>query len=89
MLLLKITYFAGNLTNLKTRSIIPVDLNAIMCWNAKLLAEFHEELHNVEKAHFYREVHARLMDAIEKVIFIIFQLYNINTEAIKINSLFG
>lgn len=58
----------GNLTNLKTRSIIPVDLNAIMCWNAKLLAEFHEQLHNVEKAQFYREVHARLMDAIEKVL---------------------
>ncbi|XP_045456560.1 trehalase [Melitaea cinxia] len=58
----------GNLTNLKTRSIIPVDLNAIMCWNAQLLTEFHEKLLNFEKAQYYREVHARLMESIEKVL---------------------
>ncbi|CAH2099262.1 unnamed protein product [Euphydryas editha] len=58
----------GNLTNLKTRSIIPVDLNAIMSWNAQLMTEFHEKLLNFEKAQYYREVHARIMEAIEKVL---------------------
>lgn len=58
----------GNLTHLKTRSIIPVDLNAIMCWNAQLMTEFHEKLQNFEKAKYYRDVHARLMESIEKVL---------------------
>nr|XP_026492893.1 trehalase-like isoform X3 [Vanessa tameamea] len=58
----------GNLTNLKTRSIIPVDLNAILCWNAQLMAEFHEKLKNFDKAQYYRDIHARLMEAIEKVL---------------------
>ncbi|XP_047540830.1 trehalase-like isoform X1 [Vanessa atalanta] len=58
----------GNLTNLKTRSIIPVDLNAILCWNAQLMAEFHEKLKNFDKAQYYRDMHARLMEAIEKVL---------------------
>lgn len=31
---------AGDLRNLKTRSIIPVELNAILYWNAKILYEF-------------------------------------------------
>ncbi|XP_026317027.1 trehalase-like isoform X2 [Hyposmocoma kahamanoa] len=57
-----------NLTNLKTRSIIPVDLNAIVCWNAELMAEFHTKLGNVDKAEYYRSVHARLMQAIEEVL---------------------
>lgn len=58
----------GNLTNLKTRSILPVDLNAIMCWNAELLMQFHSKLGNVYKADYYRNVHARFMDAVEKVL---------------------
>lgn len=31
----------GDLRNLKTRSIIPVELNAILFWNAKIIAEFY------------------------------------------------
>ncbi|CAG4962138.1 unnamed protein product [Colias eurytheme] len=58
----------GNLTNLKTRSIIPVDLNAIMCWNAQLMSEFHALLGNTDKAGYYRNVHAEMLDAIEKVL---------------------
>ncbi|XP_052753073.1 trehalase-like isoform X1 [Galleria mellonella] len=57
----------GNLTNLKTRSIVPVDLNSIMCWNAKLLQEFHSRVGNVAKAEYYREIHAKYMEAIDKV----------------------
>ncbi|CAH0764744.1 unnamed protein product [Diatraea saccharalis] len=58
----------GNLTNLKTRSIVPVDLNAIMCWNAQLMSEFHAKLDNRQKADYYRMVHARYMEAIEKLL---------------------
>ncbi|KAG6446640.1 trehalase isoform X1 [Manduca sexta] len=58
----------GNLTNLKTRSIVPVDLNAIMCGNAQIMSEYHARLNNAEKAAYYRDVHARLMEAIDKVL---------------------
>ncbi|XP_059051470.1 trehalase-like [Achroia grisella] len=58
----------GNLTNLKTRSIIPVDLNSIMSWNAKLLQDFHRRVGNVAKAEYYRVVYERYMEAIEKVL---------------------
>lgn len=40
----------GDLTHLKTRSIIPVDLNAILHWNAKIIAEFYEISGNGAKA---------------------------------------
>ncbi|CAH4036687.1 trehalase-like isoform X2 [Pieris brassicae] len=58
----------GNLTNLKTRSIIPVDLNAIMSWNAELMADFHSKLGNTAKADYYKDVHASLLQAIENVL---------------------
>ncbi|KAL4712563.1 hypothetical protein ACJJTC_007579 [Scirpophaga incertulas] len=58
----------GNLTNLKTRSIVPVDLNAIMCWNAQLMSEFYMLLDNHPKAIYYNMMHARYMEAIEKVL---------------------
>ncbi|XP_059608546.1 trehalase isoform X2 [Phlebotomus argentipes] len=40
----------GDLRNLKTRSIVPVELNAILFWNAKIIAEFYMLAHNVQKA---------------------------------------
>ncbi|XP_058810483.1 trehalase isoform X2 [Phymastichus coffea] len=43
----------GNLTNLKTRSIVPVDLNALLYRNAVLLAEFHRRLGNASQAERY------------------------------------
>nr|QIJ96703.1 trehalase 2 [Glyphodes pyloalis] len=58
----------GNLTNLKTRSIVPVDLNAMMCGNAKLMSEFHAKLNNQLKADYYRKMHADYKEAVEKVL---------------------
>nr|ANC68249.1 membrane-bound trehalase [Cnaphalocrocis medinalis] len=58
----------GNLTNLKTRSIVPVDLNAFMCGNALLMSQFYDKLGNQAKADEYRRVHASYMEAIEKVL---------------------
>ncbi|KAJ8665424.1 hypothetical protein QAD02_007086, partial [Eretmocerus hayati] len=40
----------GNLTNLKTRSIIPVDLNSLIYRNAVLLAEFNRRVGNTSNA---------------------------------------
>lgn len=39
----------GSIHDLKTRSIIAVELNAILFWNAKIIAEFHGYAGNVEK----------------------------------------
>lgn len=46
---------SGNLTNLKTRSIIPVDLNAIIYRNAIILAEFCRHFNNVSSAEKYEK----------------------------------
>lgn len=40
----------GRLINTKCRSIVPVELNAILFWNAKILAEFSTRLNNPSKA---------------------------------------
>lgn len=39
----------GTLKNVKTRSIIPVELNALLFWNAKIIAEFYGNAGNSEK----------------------------------------
>lgn len=51
----------GNLTHLKTRSIVPVDLNAYLYWNAKLIAEFHSKAGNIEKVTEYENKAAKLL----------------------------
>ncbi|KAG7207009.1 hypothetical protein KM043_000900 [Ampulex compressa] len=43
----------GNLTNLKTRYIIPVDLNSIIYMNAELLAKYSRKMGNESKAAYY------------------------------------
>ncbi|XP_076237500.1 trehalase isoform X2 [Calliopsis andreniformis] len=45
----------GNLTNLKTRYIIPVDLNSIIYRNAQLLAKYNQRMGNETKAAYYRK----------------------------------
>jgi alpha,alpha-trehalase len=44
---------AGNLTNLKTRSIIPVDLNALIYRNAVLLMQYNRRFGNISNAERY------------------------------------
>lgn len=43
----------GSLKNMKTRSIITVELNAILHWNAKIIAEFYGFARNYEKQREY------------------------------------
>lgn len=45
----------GNLTNLKTRYIIPVDLNSIIYRNAQLLEQYNQRMGNETKAAYYRK----------------------------------
>ncbi|XP_018322661.1 trehalase isoform X2 [Agrilus planipennis] len=58
----------GNLTNLNTRSIVPVDLNAMIYWNAVLLAEFHEILGNKDKASNYTDIAEEWLEAVTAVL---------------------
>ncbi|XP_011308384.1 trehalase isoform X2 [Fopius arisanus] len=44
----------GNLSNIKTRYIVPVELNAIIYYNAVLLADFNDLVGNMSKAAMYR-----------------------------------
>ncbi|XP_067628376.1 trehalase isoform X3 [Eurosta solidaginis] len=57
----------GDLTNLKTRSIVPVELNSILHWNAKMIAEFHVKAGNPTKAAEYKLKAAKLYEAIQAV----------------------
>ncbi|XP_062558663.1 trehalase isoform X4 [Armigeres subalbatus] len=43
----------GNLTDLKCRSIIAVELNSILYWNAKIISEFYALKNDVRKAQQY------------------------------------
>lgn len=46
----------GDLRNLKTRSIIPVELNAILYWNAKIIAEFYGYKNDTTKQEQYKKL---------------------------------
>ncbi|CAH1979394.1 unnamed protein product [Acanthoscelides obtectus] len=59
---------SGNLTDIKTRSIVPVDLNAMVYWNAVILSEFHALLHNYDKAENYSKIANQWMEAVEAVL---------------------
>lgn len=52
----------GDLRNLKTRSIVPVDLNAILFWNAKIIAEFYRIANNNEKAEYFEAEASKLLE---------------------------
>lgn len=57
----------GVLTDIKTRSIVPVDLNALLFWNAQLLSEFYAELHDTNKSRHYDKIANEMLKAVEAV----------------------
>ncbi|XP_016974361.2 trehalase isoform X1 [Drosophila rhopaloa] len=59
---------AGNLSNLSTTSIVPVDLNAYMFWNAKLIAEFYSKAGNIKKVTEYEEKAGEFLLGIQEVL---------------------
>ncbi|KRG04852.1 trehalase isoform X1 [Drosophila mojavensis] len=58
----------GNLSVTKTRSIVPVDLNSILYWNAKIIAEFHAKAGNVDKMTEYETKAQKIKEAIQAVL---------------------
>ncbi|XP_075221589.1 trehalase-like [Lycorma delicatula] len=58
----------GNLTSLKASSIIPVDLNAIIYWNANILAEFFSELKMLRKRDKYLKIAESWLVAVTDVL---------------------
>lgn len=52
----------GTLKNLKTRSIVPVELNAILYWNANIIADFHRQLGNTAKVSEYEKHATNIMN---------------------------
>lgn len=57
----------GNLSHIRTRDILPVDLNAFMCMNARLLSNMFRRLGNHEKAEIYHEKFVQWKEAIKQV----------------------
>ena len=67
--LLKISFtVAGTLFDLKTRSIIPVDLNSILYWNAILLMEFFRDLKMPQKSEKYRIIAEEWLEAVTAIL---------------------
>lgn len=60
--------FAGTLIDLKTRYIIPVDLNSILYWNAILLVEFYRDLNMPQKSEEYRIIAKEWLEAVTAVL---------------------
>ncbi|XP_017753847.1 PREDICTED: trehalase-like [Eufriesea mexicana] len=57
-----------SLLNISTQYIIPVDLNAILQQNARLLNEFHTLLGNNAKSQYYMKIAGELQMAIDNVL---------------------
>ncbi|XP_076764889.1 trehalase [Xylocopa sonorina] len=57
-----------SLLNISTQHIVPVDLNAILQQNARLLSEFHTLLGNNWKSQYYAKVAGQLQTAIDSVL---------------------
>lgn len=59
---------AGNLTDLKCRSIIAVELNAILYWNALIISEFYAFKNNLQKKSEYEAKADDIKKAINAVL---------------------
>jgi alpha,alpha-trehalase len=59
---------AGTLIDLKTRYIIPVDLNSILYWNAILLVEFFRDLNMPQKSEKYRIIAEEWLEAVTAIL---------------------
>ncbi|CRL08140.1 CLUMA_CG020990, isoform A [Clunio marinus] len=58
----------GDLRDLKTRSIIPVELNAILFWNAKIISEFYGYANLSDKQEEYYQMSEKFYKAVEEVL---------------------
>ncbi len=56
------------LTDIRTRHILPVDLNSFLCRNARILSEFYQMLGHSTEASKYDQYVQEFTDAIDKVL---------------------
>ncbi len=56
------------LTDIKTRHIVPVELNAYLCANSHIMADLHDQLGNTEKADEYRKTGEDLAAAVDDLL---------------------
>jgi len=59
---------AGNITNTHTSSIIPVELNALIYWGAKILSGFYREMNVFEKSQKYETIANQWRDSVTKIL---------------------
>ena len=64
----------GNMSHINTRQIVPVDLNAFICMNNRLLSEMFYALGDDEKAQFYHKQFLLWREAINQVYYYYFSL---------------
>ncbi|CAG7834099.1 unnamed protein product [Allacma fusca] len=61
-------FSAGNLKDIKARDIIPVDLNAFIYNNAKVMASFHRQFKFHESANYYDDIASEWLHNINSVL---------------------
>lgn len=59
----------GGLMHLKTKSIVPVELNALLHWNAQYIANMYKEMGNSAQAENFQRIANNIFDAIEAVLY--------------------
>ncbi|XP_038065290.1 trehalase-like [Patiria miniata] len=57
----------GTLRSIRTKEIVPVDLNSILCLNEKLMADFYERAGDTSKAAEFRTAHQARRAAIRDI----------------------
>jgi alpha,alpha-trehalase len=73
----------GTLENLKTRYIVPVELNAILYWNAIIIAEFYNYAGNDSKKDEFMATAQRFKDVSKNNGFLGFEILNLKMTVIK------
>jgi len=59
---------SGNIKNIKTRIIIPVNLNDFMYRGATILSDFYQDMNDSIKAHKYENISNQWRDAVTVVL---------------------
>ena len=57
----------GGLRDVKTRNIVPVDLNALICMNARLMSDMFSLVGDQQKSQFYFEMFNNWKKSIQQV----------------------
>jgi len=58
--------FRNSLRGIRTSKVIPVDLNAFVCWNDALMSEMYEAVGNYSQAQQYRSQHHSMRYAMKR-----------------------